>query len=680
MATISSLGIGSGLDLSSIVSGLVEAERAPTEARLSLKEEKISTQLSAFGALKSSLSIFQGSMSTLLSSSSYNVKQASVSDGTVFSASVTNNADIGSYAVEVSALAKSQSLATSAATAFTDINDTVGTGTLTIRFGTTTTGSYSFTQDTAKATQVITVSAANNNTTLSGLRDYINDNDFGVQAAIVNDGSGYRLTLTSENSGAANSMEITVTDDGDANNNDNAGLSQLAFNASAQTSMLQTVQAQDAALKINGLDITRETNTVIGAIDGVTLNLLKDDVGNTVTVNVTESSESLSTGIQEFVEGFNGLTKTISTLTSYNSETEEAGILIGDSTVRSISNQLRNIVSSSISQLTGNIQSLADIGIKTTLDGTLELDLSTLNAALASYPDEVAALFTLQGRPSDSGVNYVSAGDNTLPGNYSVNITTLASQGVINGSTVNNLTIDADNDTFTIKVDGVTSNVISLTQAVYADGADLAAHIQAQINDDAAIKAAGAGVTVSYDSINNEFDITSLQYGSESQLEFVAVDTNTASDLGFSVGAGIDGNDVAGTINGLNATGNGQILTSTTGDSEGLALLIDSGSTGYRGGVSFSRGAATALDELITDFLDSDGFISTREEGLNSDLEDISEQRSQLDLKISSLEARLIAQFSALDSLIAQFNTTSSFLTQQLANLPKPNSIGRNDN
>ncbi len=680
MATISSLGIGSGLDLSSIVTGLVDAERAPTEARLSLKEEKITTQLSAFGALKSSLSIFQGSMGTLLSSSSYNVKQAALSDTSVFSASITNSADIGSYAVEVSALAKSQSLATSAATAFTDINDTVGSGTLTIRFGTTTTGPYTFTQDTTKATQVITVSAANNNTTLSGLRDYINDNDFGVQAAIVNDGSGYRLTLTSENSGAANSMEITVTDDGDSNNNDNAGLSQLAFNASAQTSMLQTVQAQDAALKINGLDITRETNTVTGAIDGVTLNLLKDDVGNIVSVNVTESSESLSTGIQEFVEGFNGLTNTIKTLTSYNSESQEAGILIGDATVRSISNQLSNIVSSSVSQLTGNIQSLSDIGIKTTLDGTLELDLSTLNAALASYPDKVAALFTLQGRPTDSGVSYVSAGDVTQPGNYSVNVTTLASQAVFNGSVVNNLTIDANNDTFTIKVDGVTSNVINLTQAVYADGFDLAAHIQAQINDDAAIKAAGAGVSVAYDSVNNEFDITSLSYGSQSKLEFVAVDTNTTNDLGFSVGSGTDGNDVAGTINGLNASGNGQTLTSTTGDSEGLAVLITSGSTGYRGGVSFSRGTATALDELITNFLDSSGSISTRENGLTSDLEDISEQRSRLDLKISSLEARLVAQFSALDSLISQFNNTSSFLTQQLANLPKPNSIGRNNN
>jgi flagellar hook-associated protein 2 len=680
MATISSLGIGSGLDLSSIVTGLVDAERAPTEARLSLKEEKITTQLSAFGALKSSLSIFQGSMGTLLSSSSYNVKQAALSDTSVFSASITNSADIGSYAVEVSALAKSQSLATSAATAFTDINDTVGSGTLTIRFGTTTTGPYTFTQDTTKATQVITVSAANNNTTLSGLRDYINDNDFGVQAAIVNDGSGYRLTLTSENSGAANSMEITVTDDGDSNNNDNAGLSQLAFNASAQTSMLQTVQAQDAALKINGLDITRETNTVTGAIDGVTLNLLKDDVGNIVSVNVTESSESLSTGIQEFVEGFNGLTNTIKTLTSYNSETQEAGILIGDATVRSISNQLSNIVSSSVSQLTGNIQSLSDIGIKTKLDGTLELDLSTLNAALASYPDEVAALFTLQGRPTDSGVSYVSAGDATQPGNYSVNVTTLASQAVFNGSVVNNLTIDANNDTFTIKVDGVTSNVINLTQAVYADGFDLAAHIQAQINDDAAIKAAGAGVSVAYDSVNNEFDITSLSYGSQSKLEFVAVDTNTTNDLGFSVGSGTDGNDVAGTINGLNASGNGQTLTSTTGDSEGLAVLITSGSTGYRGGVSFSRGTATAMDELITNFLDSSGSISTRENGLTSDLEDISEQRSRLDLKISSLEARLVAQFSALDSLISQFNNTSSFLTQQLANLPKPNSIGRNNN
>ncbi len=680
MATISSLGIGSGLDLSSIVTGLVDAERAPTEQRLNLKEETLTAKLSAFGALKSSLSLFQGSMSNLLSASTYNIKTASSSDESVFSTSVTSNADNGSYAVEVTALAKSHSLATSADTVFADVNDTVGTGTLTIRFGTTGSGPYSFTQDTSKATQTITVSEANNNTTLTGLKDYINNSDFGVSASIVNDGNGYRLTLTSESTGASNSMEITVSGDIDGDNNDNAGLSQLAFNSLAQTSMLQTVSAQDAALTINGLDITRETNTVTGAIDGVTLNLIKADIGNIVNVTVGENINDLSAGIQEFVQGYNGLVETINTLTRYDPETETAGLLIGDSTVRGIRNQLRSVISNSVAELSGNIQSLADIGIKTNANGTLDLDAAKLSSALASYPTEVTALFSLQGRPTDSNVGYLSATSDTQVGNYALNITTMGSQAVYNGALVNNLTIDANNDEFTIRVDGVTSSSILLTQGVYADGDALAAHIQAQINNDENLRNNGAAVSVVYDALNNEFDINSVRYGSESTLEFVTVDTNTSNDLGFSAGSGTDGVDVAGTINGSLATGDGQVLTSSAGASEGLSLLISSGTTGNRGSVSFSRGIAVTLEDIISSFLDSDtGYISTREDGLNSDLEAISDQRVKLNTRVASLEARLVAQFSALDSLIANFNATSTYLEQQLQNLPKPNSIGKNN-
>lgn len=679
MASISSLGVGSGLDLSSIVTGLVDAERAPVESRLAFKEEEITTKLSAFGALKSSLSLFQGSLSGLKFPSGFDQKSVNASDDSVFSTSVTNNADVGSYAVEVSALAKSHSLASSAATAFTGINDTIGTGTLAIRFGTTTTGPYAFTQDTSKATQSIVVSAANNNTTLAGLKDYINENDFGVKAAIVNDGSGFRLTLTSEKSGASNSMEISVTSDGDGIDTDNAGLSQLAFNASAQTSMLQTVAAQDAALKINGLDITRETNTVTGAIDGLTLNLLKADIGNTVTVNIAENTGSIEASIQEFVGGYNGLTGTINALTNFNPDTETAGLLIGDFTVRSISSQLRSAISSSVAQLTGSIRSLTDIGINTNGDGTLELDNAKLKTALQNFPDEVEALFTLQGRPSDDEVVYSAATDDTQPGNYAVNVTSLATQGVYNGSLVNSLIINGGNDSFTISVNGVESGTINLTQGTYVDGATLAEHIQAQINDDQSLKASDALVTVAYDSVNNEFDITSTRYGSASTIEFTTIDTTTTNDLGFAVGSGTDGLDVVGSINNTTAAGNGQLLTSQSGGSNGLALLINGTTTGARGSLSFSRGIATVVDDLLDSFLDADQFIGSREDRLNDDLEEISEEREKLDLRITNLEARLIRQFSALDALVAQFNNTSSFLTQQLANLPEPNSINNNN-
>ncbi len=678
MATISSLGIGSGLDLSGIVDSLVEAERAPTESRLNSQEESISTKLSAFGALKSSLSLFQGSL-TNLSSNTFNSNSATVSDESVLSTFATSFADPGTYSVEVTTLAKSHSLATNAATAFETVDDTVGTGTMTIQFGTTTTDPYTFTSDTSKANQVIEVSEANGNTTLSGLRDYINEGDFGISASIVNDGNGYRLTLTSENTGASNSMEITITDDGDGIQDDNAGLSQLAFNSAAQSSLTQTVEATDAQLTVNGLEITRDTNSVAGAIGGVTLNLLKADVGNVISVKVGADTASVKTAITEFVDGYNGLMTNINSLTAYDSQDNSVGILLGDFTVRSVTNQIRSVLSTSIAQFSSDFQSLADIGIKTTSEGTLSLNSATLDGALSNSPDDVASIFAKQGRATDSGVSYISSTSDTLSGSYFVNITEMASQGVLTAATINSLTIDANNDVFKIRVDGTNSGDITLTQGDYASGAALATHLQAQINNDSSLKAAGASVIVSYDSLNNNFNITSQKFGSTSSVALTSVDTNSASTIGLSILTGTTGVDVTGTINGQAAEGSGQLLTSTSGDSYGLVVSVTSGNAGNRGTLSLTNGIIDSLDNLLTTFLGSNGYISNREDGFNKELDEIATLRLKLDERINSLEARLVQQFSALDTLVSKYQATSNYLVQQLDSLVKPNSINGNN-
>ena len=285
-------------------------------------------------------------------------------------------------------------------------------------------------------------------------------------------------------------------------------------------------------------------------------------------------------------------------------------------------------------------------------------------------PEDVASLFNVQGRIEDEGIRYLTSSDATVQGSYAVNINAMATQAEYNGATLNSLTIDADNDAFQLQVNGISSTTITLTQKVYASGAELAAHIQAQINNDSQLKAGGASVLVKYDSLNNELDISSARYGSKSRIDILAVDSNSASDLGLSAGSGLDGIDVSGTINGLAASGAGQILTSTGGNSNGLALSVTSGAIGNRGSITFTKGLASIMDNLLSSYLASDGPIGSREKGFNNDLDDISEARIKLDLRVDSLEARLVKQFSALDGLIAGFNTTSSFLTQQLANLP----------
>jgi len=678
MASISSLGVGSGLDLGGIVSSLIAAERAPTEQRLNSKQEGLTTELSGFGIFRSSISLFEGASKALNKAMSGSTKTVTNSDDSVFSTTATSIAAPGSYSVEVTALAKSHSLATNSASAFESVGDTIGTGTLSISFGTTTTGPYGFVQDATKATQNITVSAENGNTTLSGLRDYINENGFGIQASIVNDGNGFRMVLVSADTGAKNSMQITVSGDSVGSNIDNNGLSQLAYNSSAQGSLTQTVAAEDAALTINGLDITRESNSVVGAINGVTLNLLKADPGNIVKVNVGENVNEAKSSIKDFVDAYNGLVSGATALTRFDAETGTVGALNGDSIVRSFRSQLTSLLSNSVSGLSGDIKSLVDIGITTKADGTFQINNDTLDNALKNNPLEVEALFSVQGLPSDSDIKYLSSTSDTFAGDFSVNITALATHGVYNGSAINPaLTIGTTNDQFAIKVDGVVSGSIKLSSGVYANEATLAAHIEAQINADSAIKAAGGLVSVNYNSANNRFDITSSKYGEASKIEFTTVDSSTTTDIGFALGTGTDGTDVIGTINGFSATGNGQTLISDLGLSKGLALDITGGLVGNRGSVPFSRGLSSSIEALLTSYLEKDGFISTRENGINRSIDDISEQRDKLNLKLASLESRLTSQFTALDTLIAKFNNTSAFLTQQLASLPGANSIGK---
>ena len=207
----------------------------------------------------------------------------------------------------------------------------------------------------------------------------------------------------------------------------------------------------------------------------------------------------------------------------------------------------------------------------------------------------------------------------------------------------------------------------------------LASEIQSQINAASALVTNGVSVTVSYDAPSDRFVITSDSSGSGSSVEITTIDPQIDSRFGLTVGNGIDGTDLAGSIDGQPATVSGQVLTSQSGNSNGLSVEILSGGVGSRGTVSFAPGLAGTLDGLLDNFLKSDGTISSREKGLNKSLEGIEDDRIKLDDRIAALEARLIRQFSALDALIARFNKTSSFLTQQFANLLKPNTINGND-
>ena len=650
---LASPGIGSGLDINGIISKIMAVE-GQSIVSLDKKEATQQTQLTAFGTLKGALSSFQGNLSALTNPAKFTAITATIADTTLVSASATSSATTGSHTIEIQSLAEAQKLKSAN---YTSTTTTIGSGTLTIQFGTYSGGT--FTLNAEKAAQSITISPANSS--LSGIRDAINSANAGVTASIVNDGSGNRLVIASKDTGLNNALKITAIDD-DGNNTDNSGLSQLVYDASTggTSNLTQTSAASNAELVIDGISISKSSNQITDALEGVTLNLLKASPGTSTTLNLTRDTSSIQGAISTFVKAYNDLNKTISDLTNYNPDTKQASILTGDSTIRSIQSQIRKILSDPLTDAGGGLNSLTQIGISFQIDGTLKFDSSKLTSVLNDPTKDVSTLFASIGKTSDSLVSFVKAGDDTENGTYALNISQLATQGKATGSTTATLTINSgSNDKLDFIIDGITAN-ITLAAGTYT-ASSLAAEIQSRINGVSAIASAGTKVTVSESA--GILTVTSNRYGSASNVS-IAGGTGM-SDL-FGTPTQTDGLDVAGTINGATATGSGQTLTAN--DNE-LTLKITGGNTGSRGVIDFAHGFAAKLDNLIDGLL-KDRMIDSRIDGINATIKDIGSQRESLQRRLEDTEKRLRAQYTALDTMLASMSQTSSFLQQQLAMLP----------
>lgn len=768
---LSAPGIGSNLDVNSIVSQLMQIESQPL-TKLDRKEASYQAQLSAYGSIKGALSSFQSAVRGLSDVSKFRSFSATSSDSTVASASSSGIATPGSYAVNVSKLAQSQKLVAAGQASTTAAIGSGASTTLTFDFGSIgggtftaydpvagTGGSYSGSSFTSNGAGVKTVTIDASNNSLSGIRDAINSAKIGATASIVNDGgtSPYRLVLSTDSMGNSNSIKISVSGD--------AGISSLlAHDPAATQNLKETITAQNTEMTVNGLFVSKAGTSVSDVIQGVTLNAIKLGATN---VSVARDTASIVSAVNGFVNAYNTVNKTLSDLSSYNAETKQGAILLGDSTVRSIQAQLRGVLNRSLSS--GAFSNLSQVGVSFQKNGTLAVDSAKLQSAIDNNFSDIAGVFAAAGKTTDSLVSFVSSTSSTKPGAYALTVSQLATQGTLAGSSaasLRNVTGSAaagltitlgSNDTLNVTVDGVAAAVtltaqtygsyaalatevqtqinaatgknvtvtesggvmsittntaaatsqvavtsgngvanllgalptqnaaitaglndqlsmtvdgtvasVTLTAGTYS-AAQLASHVQSAINGASALTAVGSAVSVTQAA--GVMTITSNRYGSASN---VSVSGTAATNLLGATPTVTAGVDAAGTINGIAATGSGQTLTgATASDVEGLKLQILGGATGSRGTVSFSQGYAYQLDSLLTKLLDGNGFLSSRTDGISRSIKDIGDRRNVLQLRLQNIEKRYRAQFTALDMMIGSMNKTSSFLTQQLANLPK---------
>lgn len=365
---ISAPGVGTGLDINSIINQLMSLEKRPLGA-LEQTKSRHNAQLSAYGTLKSNVAAFQTAAAAIKNTSSFSLFKATSSDTAILSASAGSEAVAGPHAITVTQLARSQKLASAP---FADFDTTaLGTGTITLSNGTS---SFSLAID-------------GTNNTLDGIKTAINSasDNFGVSASILNDGTGFRLVVSPTDTGTSKAITLSVDDTGDGNSTDNAGLSRFSYTPGANN-LTQTQTPLDAVMTVDGITgITKPSNTVTDVIQGVTLNLKA--VGTT-NLNVERDKEELTKKVQAFVDAYNTLAGSIADLR------KKGGTLEADSAALSVENQLRAVFNTPASISGTNYKYLAEVGLSFGSGGKLSLNATELDAAMGSRFNDVVKLFT----------------------------------------------------------------------------------------------------------------------------------------------------------------------------------------------------------------------------------------------------------------------------------------------
>ena len=385
-------GIGSGIDIDSIVASMVAAERAPKESQLATLEKKTTTQITAVGALKGAISDFQTALGALNKPDLFQARSATSSKSDLVGVTASTTAGAGSYQLEVKSLASSSKVALAAIPNTAEAPARFTSGAFEVSLGVPGIPPAPNTKES------FSVTIDENNNTLAGVRDAINTagKDMGVSATIVTDEYGSRLVLSSSKTGAGRDITVTATG---ADEPGLIGLSALNFDGTSGTGKDARVltSAQSAELYVDGLKVISETNKVDGAIEGVTLDLKAKTVANEpLTIAVAEDKAGAKKQIQTFVDSYNKLIGVINAQTKVTSVGEGkapvTGALVGDATARTLLNTIRNELVNV--QGDGALRALTDIGITTQKDGTLAIDSAKLDKAMASNFGELSGLFT----------------------------------------------------------------------------------------------------------------------------------------------------------------------------------------------------------------------------------------------------------------------------------------------
>ncbi|HHF7366553.1 TPA: flagellar filament capping protein FliD [Legionella bozemanae] len=457
---LSTPGIGSGLDIKAMVESMVKADLMPAQLRHDKKLNSVTTELSAFGQLKSAISNFQTTLNSLSYASEFNKMNSLLSEPGYVSASVTEQAAEGLYQIKVNQLAQAQSLASGY---FANNSSSVGSGSITISFGTYSDNNTTFTLNTEVSPVTINITPGNDS--LSAVRDAINAANAGVTASIVQDSVGSRLTLTSSETGEKYAMQIT------------GSLTAMNYDPTTNnTSLSQTMAAQNSQVQINGLLLSESSNRLEKAITGITLELQQADPATTIALTVKKDVEHLKGLINDFVKKYNDFINFITTLTGFDMETRKRGVLQGDDKLRDLKTNLYHLATTPLTT-DGPIQSLADLGITSDKHGLLEIDPEMLDEAINNNYQGISNLFAKKITATDPNIKINSLDTEVGAGTYDVILNEytpgVSMSGTIGGILANStdgITLNGTGDFSTLSIDILSGLVGDRGQIIVSDG------------------------------------------------------------------------------------------------------------------------------------------------------------------------------------------------------------------
>jgi flagellar hook-associated protein 2 len=658
MSTSSVNLTSSMLDVGSIVDGLINVDSAPMR-NIQSKVTTLQSKVSAYQSLNTKLSALSDKVNTLLfgateapivqpysfsdrlSKSVFAKCGVTSSDANAISADASNANSAGDYSITVSSLAQAKTMASAG---FSDTAaTTTGTGTLTI-----TTGSNN--------PVIVTINSSNS--TLKGVRDAINNANAGVTATIINDGSSapYKLLITADDTGTASSF--TLTD---------------SLSGGQALSLAQTQAATDAQFVVNGVSITKSSNTISDVISGVTFTL-KDLTDSPVTLNVGKDVDSIVTALNEFITAYNTVNSFITGQFTYNTSTKSAGLLSGDATLRRIQSNLQSQFTQSVSNRYTDYNIVGQVGLEFSRDGSLSLDEAKLRSALSDNYAAVAALFLGDGTPAggvtaaDSRVTYNGKTPATQPGTYSVLIDSLAQQATATGNQT--ITSLSDDETLTI-TDGSATAIVSLLQN------DSLSTVLSKFNS--AFSGQGMAVTATDDG-TGKIKIATNNYGSAQTLTIVSDKDDYSGTTGFGTSpVSVSGVDIAGTIDGHAAAGDGLTLTGASGQpEEGLSFSIAQTTTGSYGSITVAsltngvEGSSILMSlfsimDGITDPLS--GPIHNATDGLNKSISSLNDEISSYQTRLDKEREMLTQQYNQADQALRLMTVTQANIQSQLKSL-----------